>query len=90
MKLSKWVNPKTGQARVYLNGFSGVKIHAEENDNGSYTVKGWTDHSSMIPHQYRGSGNCWALNIFMDQLDAMNAPAETVSSFEALVEFAVA
>jgi|TARA_Y100000034_G_C6676819_1_gene297366 hypothetical protein len=89
MTFKTWTHPKINNLRVYLNGAGGgLKIFAERLNEDSYRVSGWYDDPTCLPQQYRNSGKCWAINIFMDALDKADAPREVVDSFDALVDFA--
>jgi len=86
-EFNSWKHPKTGETRVYLNTLKrGIKIFAEKLNEDSYKVCGWYDDQIDIPQEYQNSGKCWAISMFMDELDAIGAPFSTSVSWDALVE----
>ena len=86
-KLNTWVHPKSGETRIYLNGFDGVKIYAVRLNEDSYQIRGWYDYPEAVPSQYHNSGKTWAISIFMDQLEELDAPRHVVDSWAELVKF---
>ena len=88
--MNTWVHPKTNETRIYLNlplGFKGIKVFAHEIDGGVYEVRGWYDDASQIPKEHQNAGKCWAINMFMQNLENVKAPSECVEKWKPLLKF---
>ena len=88
--MNTWVHPKTNETRIYLNlplGFKGIKVFAHEIEGGMYEVKGWYDEASSIPQEHQNAGKCWAINMFMQNMENVKAPSECVEKWKPLLKF---